>query len=107
MRDEPEENREHDADDKASHDRKVERGVFAAVNDVTGESAQPKRNFAAEVEESADQDEDRAEEKKRAAEFAKGIHWIILLEGANKAAKQTVYITTRYLLLGNYGHTRL
>lgn len=74
MRDEPEENREHDADDKASHDRKVERGVFAAVNDVTGESAQPKRNFAAEVEESADQDEDRAEEKKRAAEFAKGIH---------------------------------
>ena len=97
MGDEPEENREHDADDKAGHDRKVEGAVFAAVHDVAGESSQPKGEFAPEVEKSADHNEDRAKEKKRAAEFAERIHKAILPE-----RPEHVSVALKLLLFNTY-----
>lgn len=63
MRDEPEEECEHDTYDKASNDGKVERGVFAAVNDVAGQLSQAERKLVAKIQKSADQNEERANEK--------------------------------------------
>jgi len=40
MGEEPEEEREHGAENEASHDGKIEGGVFAAMNEVTGKSSQ-------------------------------------------------------------------
>ena len=61
---EPEKERNDDAGNEAGDDREVERSVFAAMNDVTRKSSKPKGKFAAEVEESADEDEESAEGKK-------------------------------------------
>jgi hypothetical protein len=72
--DEPEEERNPEAEDKAGDDRKVKRRVFATVDDVTGKSSQAEGEFSAEVEKSADEDEKAAEKKKRAAEFAERVH---------------------------------
>ncbi len=63
MRNEPEEEREHDTYDKAGDDGKVERGVFAAVNDVAGQFSQAERKLVAKIQKSADQNEERANEK--------------------------------------------
>jgi len=35
----PEENRQDDADDKASHYREIEGSVFAVMNDIAGQAA--------------------------------------------------------------------
>ena len=90
--DEPEEESERGADDETGHDGKVKGGVFAAMNDVSGQPSKAKWKFAAEVEESADEDEESAEEKKRAPEFAKRIHQIILPEPVNKLCQQSLLL---------------
>jgi hypothetical protein len=74
MGDEPEEEGERSAEEKASDDGKVESGVFAAVNDVPREFAQAKGEFATEIEKAAKKDEKAAEKEQRAAEFAKRVH---------------------------------
>jgi len=45
--------------------------MFAAMDDVTGETAETKREFAAEIEKCSEQDEHASEKKQRAAEVAK------------------------------------
>ena len=50
MSDEPEIERECDPEDEASDHREIERGVFAAVDDVTGEAAETKWKFPAKIE---------------------------------------------------------
>jgi hypothetical protein len=65
--DEPEEQAQGDAEDEARNDRKVDPGVFAAMDDVAGKAAEAKRKFAAEVKESADGEDYRAEKEKSAA----------------------------------------
>lgn len=80
VRDEPEEDGERDAEDQTSHDRKVERGVFAAVNDVAGKFSYAEGEFVPEIEKDTDQDEEPPEEDERAAEFAPWIHGVILPE---------------------------
>jgi phage-related minor tail protein len=72
--DEPEEEREAEAEDETSDDRKVNRGVFAAVDDVAGKAAEAQGKFSAEVEKSANEDEQATEEEQGAAEFAERIH---------------------------------
>ena len=77
---EPEEKREGGAEKEAGDDRKVQSGVFAAMDDVAGEMARAEREFAAKKEKSAREDEEAAEEKKSAAEFAEGVHGGIVAE---------------------------
>jgi hypothetical protein len=72
--DEPEEERNAEAEDKAGDYGKVKRGVFATVGDIAGKFSQPEGEFLAEVEKSANEDEEATEEKKGAAEFAERIH---------------------------------
>jgi hypothetical protein len=71
---EPEEEREGEAEDKAGDDRKIEGGVFATVDDVAGEAAETQGEFSAEVKKSADEDKQNAENQKSAAEFAERVH---------------------------------
>jgi hypothetical protein len=87
VRNEPEEEREHDTYDKASNDGKVERGVFAAVNDVARQFSQAEGEFAAKIEESTDKNQKAAEKEEGAAEFAERIHEVILPEGTHKSAQ--------------------
>lgn len=60
MIDEPEKETEREADNKASDDWKVKRGVFAAMNDVARKAAKTERNFAAEEEKCPDEQECRS-----------------------------------------------
>jgi hypothetical protein len=71
---EPEEERESEAYDEAGDDGEVERGVFAAMDDVTGEAAEAQREFSAEIEKGAEQHKKTTEKKEDAAEFAERIH---------------------------------
>ena len=57
VRDEPEEDGERDAEDKTGHDRKVEGGVFAAVDDVAGQFSQAEREFVPKIKKGTDQDD--------------------------------------------------
>jgi hypothetical protein len=99
VRNEPEEEREHNTDDKARNDGKVERGVFIAVNDVAGQFPQAEGEFAAKIEESTDKNQKAAKKEERAAEFAKRVHEVILPEAAKGICGNTLTITTRCLPL--------
>ena len=70
----PKEERKTEAEEEAGDDREVKPGAFAAVDDVAGEAAKAQREFSAEVQQSADKDQEGAENEKGAAEFAEGIH---------------------------------
>jgi hypothetical protein len=48
--------------------------VFAAVDDIAGEAAEAKGEFAAEVKKSAYNDQQATKNKESAPEFAEGIH---------------------------------
>jgi hypothetical protein len=74
MGEEPEEEREGNAEEKAGDDREIEGGVFAAVDDVSRKAAEAQREFSPEVEKSPDKDEECAEDEEGAADFAKGVH---------------------------------
>ena len=54
VREEPEEEGKCCTEDEAGDDREIEGGVFAAMDDVAGELSEAKREFAAEIEKSAD-----------------------------------------------------
>jgi hypothetical protein len=54
MREEPEEQGKCCAEEEAGDYREIKGGVFAAMDDVAGESSEVKREFAAEIEKSAD-----------------------------------------------------
>jgi hypothetical protein len=74
MSEQPEEERKTEAEEEAGDDRKVEGGMFAAVDDVAGEAAEAQREFSAEVKKSAHNHEESTENEKSAAEFAERIH---------------------------------
>jgi hypothetical protein len=81
VREEPEDERKHEAKEKASHDGEINCGVFAAVDDVAGKSSEAEREFAAAEQKSTDGDEEAAEVEERAAEFAERVHESIIEEG--------------------------
>lgn len=85
VRDEPEEERERDAQEKTSDDRKVKRRVFAAMRDISRQFSQAERKFVPEIEKSSEKDEENSEEKERTAQLAEGVHEVILPEGASKS----------------------
>lgn len=59
--DEPEEERERDAEEKTRNDGKVKGHVFAAVNDVAGQFSQAERQLVSEIEKHTNQDEEPSE----------------------------------------------
>jgi len=81
---EPEEEGEGGAKYEAGDDWEIEGGVFTTVDDVAGKAAEAEREFATKVEKSTDEDEEAAEEKESAAEFAEGVHNRILLQSADR-----------------------
>lgn len=91
MGDEPEEKRERDAEDKTGDDRKVKRRVFASVDDVAREFSQAEGQLVPEIEKGSEKDEQSSEEKKRAAESAERVHWLILPEGTSKSLQPAFY----------------
>jgi hypothetical protein len=95
---EPEEERKNGAEDQTGDDGEIERGVFAAVDDVTGEFAESEGELGPEVEQGADDDEDEAEQEKSAAEIAERIHKSIIEEGAQLQPNQELKMS---------GHCRL
>jgi hypothetical protein len=70
----PKEERKTEAENEARDDREVEGGVLATVDDVAAEAAEAQWEFSAEVKQSADKDQEGAENEEGAAEFAEGIH---------------------------------
>jgi hypothetical protein len=91
MGEEPEKQREKGAEEQAGNDGKVESGVFAAMDDVAGQSSKTKGKLAAKVEESADEREQPTQEEEGAAEFAERFHDWILPEAAGRQPKQIAY----------------
>jgi hypothetical protein len=80
MGEEPEEEGKCRAEYDARHDGKVESGMFTAMDDVAGEFTEAEGEFGAEVEKSAEDYEDDAEQEKSAAEVTKRIHKSIIEE---------------------------
>ena len=80
MGEEPEKERENEAQNEAGENREIKSGVFAAVHDVSGEAAKPQRELSAEVQKSAYDNKEAAKNEKGAAEFAKRIHKKIIGE---------------------------
>jgi hypothetical protein len=78
---EPEEEREADAQYEAGDDGEVERGVFAAMDDIAGEISEAKREFSAEIEEGPEQHKKTTEKKEDSAEFAERIHEVLKFLG--------------------------
>src|SRR5579862_2151282 len=74
MGDEPEEESESDAEGDGGRDWEVEGGVWAAMDDVAGETSQAEREAAREIEEGACGAEEGAEDEEGAAEVARGVH---------------------------------
>jgi hypothetical protein len=72
--DEPEEEREAEAQNETGDNGKVKRGVFATMDDVAGKSSEAEREFAPEVEKSANEHEETTEEEERTADFAERVH---------------------------------
>lgn len=58
------------------------------MDDVAGESAETKRKFATEIKQRANDGEERSEDEKGAAEFAKRIHDNIIEESEPTAASE-------------------
>ena len=63
--------------------------MFAAVHEVAGEAAETEREFAAEVEKSAEKDEETSDDEKSTAEFAEGVHESIVPESKVWQPEQT------------------
>lgn len=87
MGEEPEQERQNEADDEASDDGEIERGVLASVDDVARKAAEPKGETAAEIKQCADKSTDGAEDEEGAAELAERVHRRIL--GKQAVRKQT------------------
>lgn len=88
MGEKPEEKGENCAEEKASDDGKVKRGVLAPVNDVAGKLSQTEGKLASEVKQGPEKNKHCAEEEKRAAEIAEGGHGAILPEAVNKFCRR-------------------
>ena len=71
---EPEDRAESDTEDDASGERKIERAVSAAMDDVSGQAAEAERESGSEVKKSADDDQYGSEEAQGAAELLVWVH---------------------------------
>jgi hypothetical protein len=95
---EPEEQREAEAEDEARGDGEVKRGGFAAMDDVAGETAEAEREFSAEIEKSADKCQERGNDEECAAEFTQRIHQPKSMRGMRAKSKSDAQ--NRWLIKG-------
>lgn len=72
--DEPENQADGQADEQAGGDREIKRAVFAAVNDISWQTAETEGQFTAEIEQGANGDQGSAERQKNTAELSRGFH---------------------------------
>ena len=72
--DEPEEEGEAEAQQEAGDDGEIERGVLAAIDNVARKTAEAEGEFAAEIEERPNGDENDAGEKEEFTEVAERVH---------------------------------
>jgi hypothetical protein len=63
MSGQPEQQSQSRAKKQARDDRKVERGVFAAVDDIAGKATEPKGKLSAEVKQCANDNEEPSEDE--------------------------------------------
>src|SRR5580692_4569646 len=68
----PENQRERDAYDDASDDRKIETAIFTLIGDIAGKASEAERQSPAEKEKSADNCESNSADEQQLSEFA---HW--------------------------------
>jgi hypothetical protein len=83
-RDKPKEQRKRGAKYEARDDREIESDVLAAMDDIAGKFSEAKREFAAEVQKSAQNNKEPAEDEDGATEFAERVHSGILPETARE-----------------------
>jgi hypothetical protein len=91
MGEQPEEQGQRDAEEQTGNYGKVKSRVFAVVNDVAGQFSQAEGELVPEIEKCSEKDKEGAEEKKRTAEFTKGVHQEIVEElgqGSNDANRR-------------------
>lgn len=91
VREKPKDERDAETQQQTGNDREVERGVFAAMHDVTREAAEAEWEFTAEVEKSPEHGEEAAENKESAAEVAQRIHWNIIVEPHPQPASKRMH----------------
>jgi len=82
----PEEKREQDAEQEGCDDGEINGGAVATMDDVAGEATEAERKSAVKIKQYAEKDEEAAEEQQSAAEFAKGIHSVIVREWRSRRA---------------------
>jgi hypothetical protein len=99
MRKEPQEQRKRGAEDEAGDDRKVERGVFAAMDDIARETAETEGEFPAKVKKGANDNQQAAEEEQCAAEFTERVHPQILPETSEQPSPSTASVICFLFLL--------
>src|SRR5271169_5151577 len=63
VREEPEKERDGEAEDEAGDDGKVKRSMLAAMDDIAGKFAEVKRQFRVEIENGANNDQEASEEE--------------------------------------------
>jgi len=74
MGEEPENEGQQGTQQKTSDNRKVERGVFATMDDVARESSQPERQPIPEIKQDSEEHEEATKDEKSAAELAERLH---------------------------------
>jgi len=84
VREQPEEERERDAEYETGDDWKIKSGVFAAMHDVARKAAKAEGQFATKVEKNAGDDKKASKQEESASEFAKGVHNRILLQAVDR-----------------------
>jgi hypothetical protein len=72
--DEPKDKTKSSAQKEASGNRKVDGGVFAAMDDIAGETPETEGEARAEEEQPANDGDYAAENEERPAEFAERVH---------------------------------
>jgi hypothetical protein len=87
MIDQPEEEREAQAEEEASDNWEIEGSVLTSVNDITRKTAEAKWYFAPKIEKSADERQESTQEEEGTAKFAKGVHKLSVEEEINEAKK--------------------
>ncbi|MGC1617186.1 MAG: hypothetical protein WA765_01730 [Candidatus Acidiferrum sp.] len=88
VRHEPEEEGEDEAKKEAGDDGEIKGRMFAAMDDIAGKFTEAEGEISAEIKQRADDREERSEDEKDAAKFAKRIHDNIIEESQPPSATE-------------------
>ena len=74
MRKEPEQKREDYAENQARHDRKIERCVLAAMNNISRKTPKPERESPSEIQQRTNHRDNDTQKQQRPPEFPQRLH---------------------------------